>query len=399
MKKKPSKNLSYNDLPESMANGLSCLEDLGFTSAKPSKKSLELQYLATEFAKTLSIRNIVAITLTGSSVIGTAVKGSDMDMDFIVAGKRNRHNMFKDHFKGVPVDYSIISTTAWESEYLSRDGMKFLTHTVPIYDPDSYFKNYQSKILKAYYSKGAVAQEHKRVKEILRNRSSIALQEIEQDYLPEAAIRIESCFYEVISFLIRKNKACPATSLLFSEFKQLAKTYNRPDWPKRAIKDLRFDLPKNKYFELLEVYEKLFSEMRRKLNANTDLVRKIKRMKLGLFSAANDIVPLCSEINYQQLYDKITRALIKNKKENAGLALLYESQDNFFMFSPFFYLKHVEASVSGKAIANTSFHDLLACWDEDIRSQWMTVSRFDILTKEMLLDLHKLNHEIFTLSY
>ena len=31
-----------------------------------------------------------------------------MDMDFVVAGKRNRHNMFKSYYKGVPVDYSII---------------------------------------------------------------------------------------------------------------------------------------------------------------------------------------------------------------------------------------------------------------------------------------------------
>lgn len=300
-------------------------------------------------------------------------------------------------YRGVPIDYAIMGNDDWEDGLRLGATTMFLTHTVPIYDRSGSFARSQKRALKDYRSEEFIARERERVKGILEARSKAGLESIERGHLCEAALALESCFYEVGNLLVRRHKGFPSTSLVFSEVARIGAALGKDDWSRRAMNCLRFNLSRKRYLQLLDVYGDLFQAMRGKLNRHDAIVRRLRRMKLGVFSAgASDLVLLCSETVYRQLCDKIGRALTERKKADAGLTMQYLSQYNFFMFSPFFYLKNVNPKASGKTIATTPFHKMLACWDNDIRAAWKAVARFDILSPKTLRNLDKLNHEIFS---
>jgi hypothetical protein len=125
-------------LPVAMANTFSYLESKGFITRRPTERSRALRRLAVEYAKSFRKNpKIVAVLLTGSSVVGNAGEWSDIDLCFVVEG---RSEPIKKHdFQGVIVDHCATSSEDWKRLHCSGEGGKFLTHTVPIHDPFGFF--------------------------------------------------------------------------------------------------------------------------------------------------------------------------------------------------------------------------------------------------------------------
>ena len=374
-------------IPKEMKESLSFLEEKGFISRKPTEAALGLREMASDYVGSLKkLPRVRAIVLSGSAVVGNATDGSDIDLQFIVRGRSRP--LEKTLFRQVVVDTLTTSEDEWRHQ-LEAENAKYLTHTVPVYDPSRFFIRTQRRILREYYSPNTMKREFRRVESILDQRGESALRSVERRHLCEAALALESCFFQACSFLVYCHKGFPSTSLLFSEMTRIAARLGKPDWSRRAMRCLRFDLPNKAFSEILDTYDRVVTLMRRRIDKHAHLVRRLRRLDLG---------PLCSETNCVQVRDKVLRSLNQKDKASAGLALMYESHWAFFVLSPFFYLKNVDDKVPGRKVARMPFREILACWDEDIRQAWQRVARYDRLTPGLLRDLNELNHEIFSFS-
>ena len=107
---------------------------------------------------------------------------------------------------------------------------------------------------------------------------------------------------------------------------------------------------------------------------------------MGLFNSGKQLKELTSAINDKQLIDKAERAIGRKQFFNVGLSLMLESQYNFFMFTPFFFLKNIDPNASGKIISNLPFNVGFESWDADIKKMWIEVSRAKQIDEETILD-------------
>lgn len=384
-------------LPIIMKESIEYLKSNSFILDDPTEKSLELREIAADYAVKISEQNkIIAVLLTGSSAAGYSGMGSDIDLYVLIEGRTRP--MCKIVYRGIPVDLQYKSFNEWKNDCLN-DGetIRFLTHTVPVVDKTGAIPSFQKDILEKYYSDDSIKSEYERIRHIVEERGSLGVSEAKIGQLIPSAIRLESVLFEAISLLIYRYRGCTAISLILSELCRIGKELGHSEWFDKAVRYFRFDITKDEYNELLNVYDELFRIMRDKISCNMDIVKRMGKMKLGLFRAGRQLVELCSQINYQQLYDKLERALSTDKEYDAGLSLWFESHYQYFMFSPFFYLKNVNRKASGKDIEDISFNDLFECWDDDIKELWLKVYRAYGLTQESLIDMNNLANEI--LSY
>lgn len=381
-------------LPLIMKESIEYLKSNSFIIKNPTEKSIELREVAADFAsKILKQNKIIAILLTGSSVVGYSDLGSDIDLDVLIDGKTRPLN--KNTYKGITIDLHYKSFNDWKDDCINcGESVRFLTHTVPIYDKTGEFLSFQKAILEKYYSDDSIKHEYERIKDIVTKRGSLGVAEAKLGQLIPSAIRIQSSLYEAISLLIYRYKGYAATSLILSELHRISRELGHSEWFNKTIKYMRFDITKDECYKLLNIYDELFKIMRDKMSHNMDIVKRIRRMKLGLFCAGNQLIELCSQTNYQQLYSKVEKAVLKDKKYDAGLAIFFESDYEYFMFAPFFYLKNVNRKASGKIISDTSFNVLFECWDDDIKELWLKVYRAYSLTQESLIDMYNLANEI-----
>jgi hypothetical protein len=382
-------------LTQTMSDSIKYLEENNFILKNPTAKSIELRDIAVEYAEKIASKdsNIVAIALTGSSTGGYSGRGSDIDMDVLIDGRTRP--IIKTIYKGIPIDLQYKSYNDWKDDCINcGESVRFLTHTVPIYDKTEKLLSFQKEVLKKYYSDDSIKRKYQSVIDIVEERGNLGVAEAKLGQLIPSAIRIESVTYEAISFLIYRYRGYTATSLILSELCRISAELGHSEWFDKTIKYMRFDISKDEYYELLNVYDELFKIMRDKMSCNMDIVKKIKKMKLDLFCAGNQLIELCSQTNYQQLYDKVERAILKDKEYDAGLSLWFESHYQFFMFTPFFYLKNISRKASGKVISETSFNDLFECWDNDIKQLWLKVYRAYGLTQESLFNMRDLSKEI-----
>ncbi|WP_371362377.1 hypothetical protein SRRS_35400 [Sporomusa rhizae] len=382
-------------LPVVMQNCIKYLEQNSFIIKCPNEEAIHLRDIAVEYVNSSKLINnrVVAVLLTGSSASGYSGIGSDIDLDVLLDS--NSKPIKKIMFKGIPIDLQFKSYTEWRSDCLAGgESVKYLTHTIPIYDRDTIFIEFQKDILQQYYSVENMQKQYQRSFDIVNERSYYGVADARKGFLVPAAINIESALYEAISLLIYRYKGFTATSLLLTEFDRISKSLGHGEWFNKTVKYMRFDISHDQSEELLKIYNELFVRMRRLLAANRELAKRIRRMKLDYYSAANQLEELCSEINYQQLYDKIMKTITGNKIYEAGLSLFFEVHYNFFMFSPFFYLKNINSMASGKEMVATSFADLLNCWDADIKKLWTKVYRADLLTEKSLIEMANLSNEI-----
>ncbi|CQR72405.1 hypothetical protein SOV_13660 [Sporomusa ovata DSM 2662] len=381
-------------LPVEMQNCIKYLEQNSFILKCPSEAAICLREIAVEYVNSKLINNkVVAVLLTGSSACGYSGMGSDIDLDVLIDG--NSKPIKKIMFKGIPIDLQFKSYTEWRNDCLAGgESVRYLTHTIPIYDRDTIFLEFQKDILQQYYSLENMQKQFKRSFEVISKRSYYGVADARKGFLVPAAINIESALYEAISLLIYRYKGFTATSLLLAEFDRISKILEHGEWFNKTVKHMRFDISHDQSEELLKTYNELFVGMRRLLATNRDLVKRIRRMNLDYYTAGNQLEELCSEINYQQLYDKIMKTITGNKIYKAGMSLFFESHYNFFMFSPFFYLKNINSMASGKEIVNTSFWDLLDCWDDNIKKLWKKVYRANLLTEKSLIEMANLSNEI-----
>ncbi len=380
-----------------MKESIEYLKSNSFIINNPTEKSIELREVAVDYAnRTLKQSKVIAILLTGSSAAGYSDAGSDIDLDVLIEGETRP--LKKITYEGIPIDLQYKSYRDWKDDCINGgESIRFLTHTVPIYDKTGEFLSFQKEMLKRYYSDDSIKREYERVKYIVEGRGGLAVAEAKSGQLIPSAIRTESALYEVISLLIYRYRGYTATSLILSELHRIGTELGHSEWFDKAIKYMRFDITKDEYYELLNIYDELFKIMRDKISHNADIVKRIRRMKLGLFCAGSQLVELCSEANYQQLYGKVERAILKSKEYDAGLSIWFESHYEYFMFAPFFYLKNVNGKASGKVVLDTSFNDLFECWDDDIKRLWLKVYRAHGLTRGLLIDMSNLASKI--LSY
>lgn len=381
--------------PQTMSDSIKYLEENNFILKNPTAKSIELRNIAAEYAKEIVGKDskMVIIALTGSSIGGYSGSGSDIDLDVLIDGRTRP--IKKIIYKGIPIDLQYKSFNDWKDDCINDgESVRFLTHTVPIYDKTGEFLSFQKEILKRYYSDDSIKCEYERVKDIVEGRGSLGVAEAKLGQLIPSAIRIESVIFEAISMLIYRYRGYAATSLILSELHRIGTELGHSDWFDKAVKYLRFDITKDEYYELLNVYDELFKIMRDKMSNNMDIVKRIKRMKLGLFGAGNELMEMCSQTNYQQLHDKVERAILKGKEYDAGLSIWFESHYQYFVFTPFFYLKNINRKASGKVVSDTSFNDLFKCWDNDIKELWLKVYRAYGLTQESLINMNNLANEI-----
>lgn len=384
-------------LPIIMKESIEYLKSNSFILDNPTEKSLELREIAADYAVKISGQNkIIAVLLTGSSAAGYSGMGSDIDLYVLIEGRTRP--ICKIVYRGVPIDLQYRSFNEWKNDCLNDgESIRFLTHTVPVIDKTGAIPSFQKDILEKYYSDDSIKSEYERIRHIVEERGSLGVSEAKIGQLIPSAIRLESVLFEAISLLIYRYRGCTAISLILSELCRIGKELGHSEWFDKAVRYFRFDITKDEYNELLNVYDELFRIMRDKISCNMDIVKRMGKMKLGLFRAGRQLVELCSQINYQQLYDKLERALSTDKEYDAGLSLWFESHYQYFMFSPFFYLKNVNRKASGKDIEDISFNDLFECWDDDIKEQWLKVYRAYGLTQESLIDMNNLANEI--LSY
>lgn len=384
-------------LPIIMKESIEYLKSNSFILDDPTEKSLELREIAADYAVKISEQNkIIAVLLTGSSAAGYSGMGSDIDLYVLIEGRTRP--MCKIVYRGIPVDLQYKSFNEWKNDCLNDgESIRFLTHTVPVIDKTGAIPSFQKDILEKYYSDDSIKSEYERIRHIVEERGSLGVSEAKIGQLIPSAIRLESVLFEAISLLIYRYRGCTAISLILSELCRIGKELGHSEWFDKAVRYFRFDITKDEYNELLNVYDELFRIMRDKISCNMDIVKRMGKMKLGLFRAGRQLVELCSQINYQQLYDKLERALSTDKEYDAGLSLWFESHYQYFMFSPFFYLKNVNRKASGKDIEDISFNDLFECWDDDIKELWLKVYRAYGLTQESLIDMNNLANEI--LSY
>lgn len=382
-------------LPEIMSDSIKYLEENKFILGNPTAKSIELRNIAVEYAKEIANINskIVVIALTGSSIGGYSGMGSDIDLDVLIDGRTR--SIKKIIYKGIPIDLQYKSFKDWKDDCINGgESVRYLTHTVAIYDKTGEFLSFQKEILKKHCSDDSIKCEYERIKNIVERRGSLGVEEAKLGQLIPSAIRLESVIYETISLLIYRYKGYTATSLILPELHRIGAKLGHSDWFDKAVKYLRFDITKDEYYELLSVYDELFKMMRDRISNNMDIVKRIKKMKLGLFGAGNQLIELCSQTNYQQLYDKVERAIIKGKESDAGLSLWYEAHYQYFLFAAFFYLKNINRKASGKMISDTSFNDLFNCWDNDIKELWLKVYRASGLSQGALISMNNLAYEI-----
>ncbi len=381
-----------------MLDGIKYLETHGFIDDNPTAKSIELRNLAAEYTHEIVRKGskAVAICLTGSSVGGYSGIGSDIDLDVLIDGRTQP--IKKLMYKSIPIDLQVKSYADWRADCVNGgESVRFLTHTVPIFDKTGEFFPFQKGILTKHYSDENMKRAFAGAKEIVEGRGYIGVIEAELGQLIPSSIRLESVLFEAISFLIFKYRGYMATSLLLSELHRIGTGLDHIEWFEKAVEYMRFDITKEESYRLLNSYNELFKVMREKLSCNMNIVRQIKSMKLGLFGAGAQLTELCSQINYQQLHDKIARAALLNKPYDAGLSLWFESHYNFFMFAPFFFLKNINGKASGKTVSDTPFSTLFKCWDDDVKSLWLEVYRAHGLTQESLVSMNNLANEI--LSY
>lgn len=315
-------------LTQTMLDSINYLEENNFILKNPTSKSIELRNIAAEYAKEIASKDskIVAIVLTGSSTGGYSGSGSDIDMDVLIDGKTRP--IIKTIYKGIPIDLQYKSYNDWKDDCINcRESVKFLTHTVPIYDKIGEFLSFQKEILIKYYSDDSIKRKYQNVINMVEERGSLGVAEAKLGQLVPSAIRIESVLYEAISFLIYRHRGYTATSLILSELCRISAELGHSEWFDKTTKYMRFDIVKDEYYELLNVYDELFKIMRDKINHNMDLVKRIKKMKLGLFCAGNQLTELCSQTNYQQLYDKVERAILKDKEYEERLKKLFIKDD------------------------------------------------------------------------
>ena len=384
-------------LPIIMKESIEYLKSNSFILDNPTEKSLELREIAADYAVKISGKNkIIAVLLTGSSAAGYSGMGSDIDLYVLIEGRTRP--ICKIVYRGVPIDLQYRSFNEWKNDCLNDgESIRFLTHTVPVIDKTGAISSFQKDILEKYYSDDSIKSEYERIRHIVEERGSLGVSEAKIGQLIPSAIRLESVLFEAISLLIYRYRGCTAISLILSELCRIGKELGHSEWFDKAVRYFRFDITKDEYNELLNVYDELFRIMRDKISCNMDIVKRMGKMKLGLFRAGRQLVELCSQINYQQLYDKLERALSTDKEYDAGLSLWFESHYQYFMFSPFFYLKNVNRKASGKDIEDISFNDLFECWDDDIKELWLKVYRAYGLTQESLIDMNNLANGI--LSY
>lgn len=382
-------------LTQTMLDSINYLEENNFILKNPTAKSIELRDIAVEYAGKIASKDnkIVAIVLTGSSTGGYSGSGSDIDLNVLIDGRTRP--IKKIIYKGIPIDLEYKSYDGWKDDCINGgESVRFLTHTIPIFDKTGEFLSFQKEILMKYYSDDSIKRKYQNVIDMVEERGSLGVAEAKLGQLVPSAIRIESVLYEAISFLIYRHRGYTATSLILSELCRISAELGHSEWFDKTTKYMRFDIARDEYYELLNVYDELFKIMRDKINHNADLVKRIKKMEPGLFCAGNQLTELCSQTNYQQLYDKVERAILKDKEYDAGLSLWFESHYQFFMFTPFFYLKNINRKASGKVISETSFNDLFECWDDDIKELWLKVYRAYGLTEESLINMNNLANEI-----
>ena len=379
-----------------MEKGLSRLQRQGFLLPEPTRKSLELRQKAVEFVARLPRRNdVCAIVLTGSAVVGNSGKGSDIDLCVIVKGTASP--LRKHDFDGIVADVQEVEESNFLRDYSSGENAKYLTHIVCLYDPTGVFRRLQRKMLRAYYSEKEMAKETERVKNTVEEQTRLGLNLMRQGYLCEAAIPLDSCFFEAASLLIRRQHGVASINLLLDEVFRIGKALGRPHWEKCAIRCLRLDCSPHAYRQLIVNHDRMLSLMRRKLNKNVSLVRRMKRLKFkGPLSLCNILETICAETGAQQVRDKVERALAAKRPHQAGLCFLYESSCDFFIFSPFFYLKNANPYASAIEICRQSVPDLLKYWDGDAREEWKAIMRADRLTRSRLVELDNLNGEILS---
>lgn len=382
-------------LPQIMNDCIKYLEENNFIMKNPTEKSIELRNIAVEYASQLVNRKekIAAIVLTGSSVGGYSGEGSDIDLDVLVNGKTKP--IIKKIYKKIPIDLQYKSYEEWKDDCKNNcEATRYLTHTVPIIDNSGEFQKLQKQLLSEYYSAETMKAHYNNISKIVIERSEAGVYDAENGDLISSAIKIESALYEAISLLIYRYKGFTATSLILSELDKISKLLNHPEWFAKMIEYMRFNISAEIAEEYLKDYGEIYIRMRELISENPNIPKKIRRRNLGYFSAGNLLEELCSETDYIQTCDKIRRALAKNKNYDAGLNFWFGIHFNFFMFSPFFYLKNVNKDASVKEITSKTFQTLYGYWDNDIKKRWAKIYGSNFLTKELLVNMSNLSKEI-----
>lgn len=381
-----------------MTDCIKYLEENNYIIKNPTEKSVELRNIAVEYANHLLNKNdkIIAIVLTGSSVGGYSGNGSDIDLDVLVDGKKK--SIKKVMYKNVTVDLQYKSYQEWKDDCLNNgEEIKYITHTVPIVDNTGEFQKMQMQLLTEYYSLDNMKAHYINIGNLIKGRCVEGVRDAENGDFISSAFIIESALYEAISMLIYRYKGFTSTSLMLSELEKISKSLKHIEWFHKTIEYMRFDISTEKTHKYIKSYGEIYSKMRKMLSENTDISKRIKRLKLGYFSAGNLLNELCSETNYIQLCDKVNRALEKEDNYDIGLNLWFETHFNFLVFTPFFYLKNVNRNAYSKEITSKSFQMLFNFWDEEIRVLWCEVYGASVLTEELLINMSELSLEI--LSY
>jgi hypothetical protein len=184
-------------LPQIMEDRLKFLEENNFIIKEPTTKAIELRELAVEFVNSENFSDIIsrkkadmiAVTLTGSSVGGYSGDGSDIDLNVLTRG--NTSFLVKKEFKGIPIDLQFMSFDDWKDECINNgESARYITHTVAVDDTDGKFLEVQLKLLNAYYSPETMRARYDVSSKIVLERSESAIQAAEKVELISAAIKM-----------------------------------------------------------------------------------------------------------------------------------------------------------------------------------------------------------------
>jgi hypothetical protein len=377
-----------------MNDTLRSLQARGYILPDPTAESLILRQRALEYVDALPKHPwISAIALTGSCVIGNSGIGSDIDL-FMVT-RRASSSLRNVRFRDIVVDISETPESGLLRNFATGEGLKFLTHFIPLYDPSGSFRRFQKKALCDYSSEREYKKEHARVQSLVDERCDYGLGLLQKGHLLEATLPLESCIYEAGLLLVRRYSGVASINLLLDEILRIGELTAKDDWKGRLLHCMRMDLSKKQYRNLIGNHDRLIQIIEQNLSQNPGAASRVRRLKLeGPLSLGKIIEEIGSKISALKVREKIEHHLASQKPFRAGLSLWYESNCDFFIFSPFFYLKNANPNASGKEIASQCLPDLLKYWDSAVQCEWKKIFRADLVTKEKLFEIRNLSHEI-----
>jgi predicted nucleotidyltransferase len=387
--------MSEARLPQEAEEMLAYLRDNRFVVDAPTPESVRLREIAADYAGTLTQTPVIkAVFLTGSAVTGTAGPGSDIDIQVVVDGPDAplRKYMYRD----TPVDLTVVSFKQWEERFIHGDRVRLLTNAIPLYARPAEILIKQRYAMEEYYAKETFARERARVERLVGERAALGKGYLDRGLIPIAVVCLESCLLEAMNLLIYRYRGMPSPSVVLAELKRIGSTLEHADWHDRTVQAMRFGMASEQYRDLVAVYGTLYEVMRERLAPYSAILTRMARLEMGPYNAARDLVDHCSETSHQQLQDRVERAILRHDEHNAGMALFLASHQDFFRFSPLFYMKNVDRTVRGSAMVALPLEIVYDSWDDDVKNLWKGVARTGTASPHELLDLKALSEEILS---